>query len=139
MTPALMRRVQPGDDAVECDLLGCRPTTERKHVGVVVFLGHPRGVSIVDQGTADARDLVGRDTGADAGATDDDADCSRVCHDLSSHGGCKVRVVDGVVATVGAQVLDFVALERQCMDEERLEAKSAVIGANNDLHVFTSV
>jgi hypothetical protein len=44
-----------------------------------------------------------------------------------------------MVTAVGAQVLDLVTLECQGMDEERLEAKTTVIGANEDLHVLTSV
>src|SRR5450759_1018759 len=139
VTPALIGRVQPDVDAVERNLLGCRPTAKCKHVGVVVFLGHPCRVAVVDQRAADTGDLVGRDTGADAGTAEDDANCCWICHDLAAYRCREVGIVDGAFTAVGAQVLDLVALERQCMDEERLEAKTAVIGANDDLHVLTSV
>src|SRR5664279_3280691 len=139
VAPALIGRVQPGDDAVERDLLGRRPTAKREHVGIVVFFSHPCRVAVVDQCAADAGDLVGRVASADAGTADGDADCGWICYDLAAHRGCEVGIVDGMLTAVGAQVLDFIALERQCVDEERLEAKSAVIGTNDDFHVLTSV
>ena len=46
---------------------------EGQHVGVVVFAGEARGHYVMGEGGANARDFVGGDGNADAGASDRDA------------------------------------------------------------------
>src|SRR6266568_1215998 len=103
-------------------------------VGVVVLAGQPCGVLAPHEGGAHALDLVRRDLLAVAGATDHDAQASRILDRAGRCGEARRRVVVVQVERERTAVDRLVAETGQVLDECSLELESRVVAAEVDAH-----
>ncbi len=95
------------------------------------------GVDVVADRRADARDLAGRDRGADAGAADEDAAFRPSAGDRRAELGGLVGVVDPDRVGVGAEVDDRVFVQLQRLENPVAEVDAAMVEGNGDVHGWT--
>lgn len=107
---------------------------EAEHVHIVVLDPLVRRVGIVAQAGAGSADLVGRYTGADAAAADNDAALGLAGGYGSRNGECEVRIVVEGVISVRAEVADFVSIRREQLADFLFQFESAVVRADDNFH-----
>jgi hypothetical protein len=107
--------------------------TNAEEVHVVVLDALVGGVCVVTEAGADTGKLVGGDDGADAAAADKDAALCFAALDGGADDEREIGVVDGV-AVVGTDVGDFVAVGAEAPRDDILQAVSAVVSSDDNLH-----
>ena len=100
---------EKGADEVDGELGADHLRAQAEHVHVVVLDALVRGVDVVADRGADARELAGGDRGADARAADEDPALGVAALDRLAQLARLVRVVDPLGVRVGAEVDDPVA------------------------------
>ena len=105
--------------------------TEGQHGHVVVLDALVRGVGVVTDGGAHARDLAGGDGRADARAADQHAAVGLTARDGHGDAFRDIGIVDGLAA-VGASVADGVAERLERGDDAGLEREAGVIGPDDE-------
>ena len=128
-------RIQPHVNDLQRQHLARHGCAEGHHVGIVVLAGEAGGHGVIEQRTADALDLVGRDGHADAGRAADDAAVTFAAGDGLRRRARKVGIVTAVLG-VAAEVLIFQSVFLQISDHIIGHDHSSISWHGNQMHFF---
>src|SRR3954452_8088813 len=107
---------------------------EAEHVHVVVLDALVRGIGVVADRCADARDLVGRDRRDDARAADEQRSLGLAAADRLGDLTRLVGVVDPRLRLVGAQIDRLVPERPQLLQQPLAQVDAAVVEGDGDSH-----
>jgi hypoxanthine phosphoribosyltransferase len=99
---------------------------ERQDVGASVLTRVSRECLVGAHGCPDSLDLVGRDSGTEAGPVDHNPRFGFSPRDLKRNRGCRIRIVDGL-AGIRPEIVHGEAAASQMLDERFLEREAGVI------------
>src|SRR5688572_10832457 len=138
MAATLERRGQPDIDDDEQLLLGHEALPDRKHVGLVVRPGQPRGLQVPGHRTAHAAKAVRRHRLAVARAAEDHATIELApCH-RGGQGTHEVGVIDAILGG-RSEVVHLVAKLAQMFGDPRLVAETGMVRSDADTHPYPRI